>query len=68
MISILDAAGDEEEAVGVAVAEVAGAQPAVGCEARAGRILVLAVAAHHVGAADRELAGCAVGERLQRRV
>ena len=35
MISSLDAPGDEEEAVGVAVAEVAGAQPAVGVKAAA---------------------------------
>ena len=32
---LLDAAGDEEEAVVVAVAQVAGAQPAAGVSARA---------------------------------
>ena len=65
---LLDAAGDEEEAVGVAVAEVAGAQPAVGGEARGGGVGILVVAAHHVRTADRDLAGDAVGHRLQRGV
>lgn len=38
MIQFLQPPGDEEEAIGVAVSEVAGAQPAVGRERRRGRV------------------------------
>ena len=52
---ILLAVDDEQEAVLVDVAEVAGAHPAAG-EGRLGGLGIVVVALHHVDAADHHLA------------
>ena len=59
----LDAAGDEVKAIRVAVAEVAGAQPAAGKERTRGGVGILVIARHHLRAANHDLANAAVRKR-----
>ena len=65
---LFDAPGHKEKTIRVAVPQIAGAQPTVGREAGLRGCLVFVIAAHHLRAPDGDLAGAAVGNRLQGRV
>ena len=64
---VLLAVGDEEEAVLVEVADVAGVQPAVGVDGLGGGLGLVPVAGHEDRAGDADLAGLADAERRCRR-
>ena len=64
---VLDTADDEEIAVGVEIAEIAGPEPAV-AEGGLRRRVVIIVAAAHIGSAQHDLAVLAAGERAARLV
>src|SRR5690606_4022496 len=59
---VLDPVVDEIEAVGIAIADIAGAQPAVN-DRLPGRLRSVPILFHHDVAADRNLADLAVAER-----
>ncbi|MHC2533441.1 hypothetical protein ACVJMY_003010 [Bradyrhizobium diazoefficiens] len=64
---VLDAADDEEIAVGIEIAEIAGPEPAV-AEGGLRRRLVIIIATAHVRAAQHDLAVCAARKRAARLV
>ncbi len=61
---VLDAVGDVDVAVGIHVAAIAGAQPAVLGDRRGGRLRLAPVAAHQLFAADPDLARDTGRDRL----